>query len=240
MRKFVLIAICMALAVTACKQSGPGGAASKGKPVAKINDVTITAEDLKREYSYLQPELREIFIEEGGMKALLDEVVKKEILYQEATKLGIQDSSEFKTRIEDYKKRLLIELLLNKEIINSTQISDKDVREFYDKNLENFVIESPDGKKSRTIEFEKVSSLIRERLLAEKQKESFEKYIEGMQKTYKVEIDSAEVEKLSSSVPGTKEISPAISNAPEAATESGPPAKTGSPVEVPQKSSAGK
>lgn len=249
MKKLLFIVVCMALAVTACKQSTPTGTETKkGQTVAKINDAAITDDDLKREYSYLQPELKEIFIEEGGMKALLEEVVKKEMLYQEAKKLGLQDSPEFKTRVEDYKKRLSIEILLNKEIINSTQVTDKEVQDFYDKNVQNFVIESPDGKKSRTLPFEKVSSLIRERLIAEKQKEAFEKYIDTLKKSYKVEIDQAAVEKLGPATPAAKDdIAPAIGNEPTAEPKISAPApktetapKASAPATAPKKTTAGK
>lgn len=204
MKKTLILVVCMVMALAACnKGNAPVTAASSnsGKPaLAKINDVTVTEDDLKREVGYLQPEVREMFAEEGGLKAIMDEVVKKEVLYQEAKKNGFQDSPEFKTRVEEYKKRVSIEMLLEKQVIGGAKVEDKDVRDFYDKNIEKFAMRGPDGKKGKTIEFEKVKSLIHERLLAEKQKETFDKYMEDLKKAYKVEINKEAIDKIAGNI----------------------------------------
>ena len=199
MKKAFLFLLVIVTLVACNKGAVPGDAGPKdaGKTLANINGMPITEGDLKREIGYLQPEAREMFAEEGGLKAVLEEVIKKEMLYQEAKKIGLQDSQDIKDRLDEYKKRATIEMLLEKKIMEGVKVDDKEVREFYDKNIESFVMQSPDGKgKPRTIEFDKVKGLIKERLTQDKQKEAFDKYMETLKATYKVEVNQAELDKL--------------------------------------------
>jgi hypothetical protein len=61
------------------------------------------------------------------------------------------------------------------------------------------------------VPFEKVKSYITQRLTAEKQKETFDKFMEGLKKNYKVEINKNELAKISSPAPA----GPAQPKAPE-------------------------
>ncbi|MDI6890156.1 MAG: peptidylprolyl isomerase [Thermodesulfovibrionales bacterium] len=51
------------------------------------------------------------------------------------------------------------------------------------------IIKVTDKKLGRVIEFEKIKDLISQNLSAQKQKEVFDSYIEGLKKSYKVEIN---------------------------------------------------
>jgi parvulin-like peptidyl-prolyl isomerase len=58
------------------------------------------------------------------------------------------------------------------------------------------IIKVTDKKVGQVIEFDKIKNLISQNLLAEKQKESFDSYIEGLKKKYKVEVNKEAVSKL--------------------------------------------
>jgi peptidyl-prolyl cis-trans isomerase C len=191
MKKLFLISLALVFAVS-CKggklaTEQPKG--TEGQYLAKVNAEPITGEDLRREMEMLPPQVREYF-EAGGMEGILDEVVKKEILYLEAKKRGLEKDARFAERVEDFKKRMMIEFLLEAEVEKKAAVSDKEVRDFYEKNKENFVLEAPGKKgKAKAIEFERVKGLIEERLKAEKQKEIFDSYIASLKQTYKVEFN---------------------------------------------------
>jgi parvulin-like peptidyl-prolyl isomerase len=59
------------------------------------------------------------------------------------------------------------------------------------------IIKVTDKKMGQVVEFEKVKNLISQNLVAEKQKEFFDSYIEGLKKSYKVEINKEALSKLS-------------------------------------------
>src|SRR3972149_1733349 len=189
-------------------------------------------------------------------------------------------------KFEDFKKINLVGLLLEREIETKTKVSDKEIRDYYEKNKEDFapvsqvrlshillnteeeaqkvlerlkkgedfgqvakkssidtvsakkdgdlgffskgeippefqiaavrlktgevsepiktksgyeIIKVTDKKVGQIIEFEKIKNLISQNLLAEKQKESFDSYIEGLKKKYKVEVNKEAVSKLAPS-----------------------------------------
>jgi|Deesub1362A_J573_1020465.scaffolds.fasta_scaffold00093_79 peptidyl-prolyl cis-trans isomerase C len=192
---YLMAIIVFVLACTEGKPTKTQTTSVKGPYLAKVNDVTITKEDVMEEFNMLPPQIQEFFTTEGGMESLLDELVKKELLYQEAKKRNFSNSAKFKKRVEDFKKRLMIEYLLEEEIEKKALVSDKEVRDFYEKNKENFVVEIPGKEKPELVEFDKVKDFIQQRLTAEKQREIFDSYITSLKKTYKVELDKEAIKK---------------------------------------------
>lgn len=251
--------------------------------LAKVGNITITEADLEREIKNLPDFVQKMFEGAGGRQRFLDELIKREILYQEALKKGLDKDPVYQRKLEDFKKMNMVGLLLEKEIETKTKISDNEVRDYYEKHKEDFapvsqvrlshivtnkeeeaqkilerlkkgedfaqiakkdsidtvsskkggdlgffsrgdipeefrttavrlrtgevsepiktksgyeIIKVTDKKVGQVIEFEKIKNLISQNLLAEKQKESFDSYIEGLRKKYKVEINKEAVSKL--------------------------------------------
>jgi hypothetical protein len=161
----------------------------KGPFLAKINGVEILAQDVMEEFDMLPPEIQQLYTTEDGMESLLDELVKKEILYQEGKKRGYQKDAEFREQLEEFKRRLMIAHLLSEEVEEKVMISDKEIRDFYESNKEKFVRDVPGQEEPEAIEFEMVENLIRERLVAEQQKEVFDSFVESLRKTARVELN---------------------------------------------------
>jgi peptidyl-prolyl cis-trans isomerase C len=109
------------------KISGTGGAY-----VAKVGSATITEEDVKKELKALPEQIQKMFEGPEGMQRFVDELVKKEVLYQEAKKKGLENSAEYKKKLEDFKKLTLISLLLQQEIEEKAKPSEKEVKDYYE------------------------------------------------------------------------------------------------------------
>lgn len=193
MKKFVAIALFALLVVSCAKErEAPEGTA---KPVtskeylARVNGVAIDAEDVKEEFNMLSLRAQQLFMTEGGLENLLDELIKKEMLYQEAAKRNYESDQEFKRLMEDYRKRLLIGFLLKNEVEDKSEVSDAEVRKYYDDNRDDFVLEAPGNGKPEALEFGAVKELIRQRLSEQKKDKIFEDYIAGLRKSYDVEIN---------------------------------------------------
>lgn len=196
-RLIVLVAIVLAVFVS-CKNAGQFDKAVKaeGNQLAKVDGAVITDKRVREEFDMLPAQVQEMFLTEGGgMQEVVEELIKKELLYLEAKNKGFDKEATFNRRVEDFKKRLMIEHLLEEEIEKKSAVSDKEVRQYYDDNRENFMIEGPGGKKGKVVEFERVKALIEQRLSAEKQKEIFEAYIASLKKTHKVELDRDAIKK---------------------------------------------
>lgn len=157
--------------------------------LAKVNDVTIGVEDVKEEFSMLNLRAQQMFMAEGGLESFLDEIIKKEMLLQEATKRDYESDPKFKELMEDYKKRLYIGFLLKDEVELKSEVSDEEVKKYYEDNRKDFVLESPDKDKPEVIELEAVKDLIRQRLAEQKKDKVFESYIAGLKKAYDIKIN---------------------------------------------------
>jgi len=163
----------------------------KGQYLVKINGVTITKEDLKKEVEALPPFAQKMFEGEEGIARLIDELIKKELLYQEAKKKGLDRDASYLKKVADSQKLILISALLEKEIEDKAKLSDKDIRDFYEKNKADFMVQG------KTIEFEKIRDMLAQRLTAQKQKEVFDGYVENLKKSYKVDVNKDAIAGLS-------------------------------------------
>lgn len=110
----------------------------KGPYLAKVGSARITQTDLERELKNLPDFAQKIFEDKGGKEKFLDELIKKELLYQEALKKGLDKNAEYLRKVEDFKKITLIGQLLEKEIESKAKVSDQDVKDYYEKHKEDF------------------------------------------------------------------------------------------------------
>jgi EpsD family peptidyl-prolyl cis-trans isomerase len=135
MKKYLLLLLCV-FALVACSKGG-----EKGDVVAKVDSQTITTKDVEHELSALPEFAKDFFKGEEGMTRLVDELVKKELLYAEVKKKGLDKDPDFLKKFEEAKKNALISRLLENEVQKkSPQITDKEIRDFYDSHKEDFIM----------------------------------------------------------------------------------------------------
>ncbi len=195
MKKLIAIALLALLAVACTESKEPiTGETRAGEDyLAKVNTVPIRAEDIEHELNMLPFQVQQMFMGEGGMEGFLEELIKKEMLHQEARKRNYVSKAEFKKREEDFRKRLMIEFLLADEVEKKSIATDSEIREYYDKNIQDFVLEVPDKDEPQKLEFDAVKELIRQRLVAEKEQDVFDSYVTGLRKSYKVSLNEEAV-----------------------------------------------
>jgi len=276
--KILLVAFFAVFLLTSCAKEGK----QKEGYVAKIDSKVISKEDVKAQMKMLPEIAIQHFQGPEGLTKFVDELVKKEMLYLEAQKRGMDKDKEFQKKVEEFKKITLINDLLDKEIEHSPKVTDEDIKGYYEKNKEDFLINKQirishifiktedelnqvkqridkgedfakiasevsvdkasskvggdigfikkgelapelenvvftmrkgqvsaplkvkDGFriikvtdiKGNLVELDKVKGLINQRLIAEKQRESFEKFMEKIKKNYKIDINKDEIAKM--------------------------------------------
>ena len=136
MKKVAAVCI-LAVALVSCSKKD---ADQKGPYLAKIDKTTITQADFDREFKALPDYAQQIFTDAAGRERFLNEIVNKELLYKEAMKKGFDKSSEFNKKMEDFKKLTLVSEVFEKEIMAKSKVSDQDIRDYYDKNKDSFVM----------------------------------------------------------------------------------------------------
>jgi peptidyl-prolyl cis-trans isomerase C len=105
---------------------------------AKIGETVITQEDFDREFQALPPYAQAMFEGEEGKQRFLEEMVKKELLYQEAIKKGLENDAEYQKRLEEFKKLTLISALFEKEVLEKSTVSDQEITDFFESHQSEF------------------------------------------------------------------------------------------------------
>ncbi len=185
--KKILIAITMVTILLAysCRENKTGA-----EYVAKVGDIVITKDDVLRKLNTLPPFAQEMFKGEEGMKRLIDEMVKTEILYFEAKKKGIDREKEYKEEVEDFKKITLIRMLLRKELENRITITDEEIKDFYEKNKKDLKING------RIVDYNSIKDRIRQHLIEQKQAMAFNDYVNNLEKNYKITLNDTAIKSM--------------------------------------------
>lgn len=162
---------------------------SKEKPddteiLANINDYSLTLEEFQ---SRLAAELEmdnEYKLTRKAREDFLEDIIKKELLIQEAKKLRLDEQDRFIKAIERYWEATLIKDLMEikgEEISKKTLVSEEEIRARYD-----MMSTSRTGIPSLEEMERDIEEEIRERKKTEKLKE----WIEDLRRKANIEIDS--------------------------------------------------
>lgn len=148
----LLFALLLVVALGGCPQAGSGGGASAGKGsgstggttdeptdpdqakvLARVGDETITVGDLSEAINNQDPFIRRRYTSLEQRKKLLQQMVQFKVLAQEAKRRKIDEDPEVLRRVQ----RLMINRMMQKlqsELVSLEQISDADVKAYYDKH----------------------------------------------------------------------------------------------------------
>lgn len=105
----------------------------------KVADKTISVQEFKNELDSLPPQAKNFFQGTEGLTKLAEEVAKKEMLYMEAKKRGLESSQEYQKKLAEFQKITLINIMLEKEIEASQKVSEAEAKDYYDKNPDEFI-----------------------------------------------------------------------------------------------------
>ncbi len=134
----VLLLIIVMLFLVGCDQMG---SKKPDSPViASIDDSSITENDFLREIKRIPEWAREQFSNEEGKKKFLDELIKRELIYQKAMKMKLNQDKEYLEKLEDFKKMTLVSLILKKEVEEKSTVDEAQVKAFFEQNADKFTI----------------------------------------------------------------------------------------------------
>ncbi len=136
MKKFKIIMVVLMLVVFGCSKkatSSDSKEVPKGKVVIEIGDVKIYEQDIKEEIDNLPEQLKHVVNTKDGKKEFLESIVKREIIFLEAKKEGVESDPKILKDIEKIKKRLVVDTFLKKKILTDIKVDEKDLKAFYEK-----------------------------------------------------------------------------------------------------------
>jgi peptidyl-prolyl cis-trans isomerase C len=117
----------------------PGEKRLGSKELVRINNVSISLEEF-RQMSELQPlEGKMRLLNEKGLRDFLDNyVITREVLYQEAKQKGLNKNKNIEMKVEDFKRAMVIDALLEEVLKGKSEVSDHEVRQYYQENKGHF------------------------------------------------------------------------------------------------------
>ncbi len=111
---------------------------SCAKKVAEGDGWSITAKEFREKYESLPPDATPFTASPEGKKRYLDSLILREILYREAEKEGIVKEPVIVNRIEDAKKKVVIEEYLKRKIEGGLSPTDKEKEAYYQEHKDAF------------------------------------------------------------------------------------------------------
>ncbi len=149
-----------------------------GVVVARIGDREITMTDLENEIEKLPPSAQTQFKDKGGKLKFLQQYVGAELLYDTALRRGFDKDKDVIAGAFQMRKQLMINKLLTEEIPQDIQISEAEIKLYYDAHKEDF----------KDKELSEVRSQIESELKRTKQQEAYNKLVQKMMEAEKVRI----------------------------------------------------
>lgn len=149
-----------------------------GKIVARIGKREITMSDLENEIQKLPPSVSSQFKDKKKKIEFLKQWLSNELFYDAALRQGYDQDKDVIEGAFQKKKQLMINKLLQKEIPTDIQISDSEIKLYYDAHKEDFKDKSIDEVKAE----------IEAELLRQRQEEAYRKLVYQMMEAEKVKI----------------------------------------------------
>ena len=139
--KSAAAALCM-LALFGCNGKKDSAAKSETKPtgpvLAEVSGTSITVDSFKKEIDSLPPYLKPMADSAEGKKEMLETMIIRELILQDAAKDGIENTPAVKDKLEELKKRLVVEAYLKKKVEEQSKVSDEEMKKFYEQNKDKF------------------------------------------------------------------------------------------------------
>jgi peptidyl-prolyl cis-trans isomerase C len=210
-----ILTICAAVLILAAGCTGSGDRTV----VARVNQTRITVGDFKKQLENLDNFQVEqaTATDPKARKEFLEDLIGIELVVQEAKRQGLDRDADYKKSMEsmkkDYeeaKKRIerryqesarneLFRALLKKELADKAgklqPPTDKEVKDFYQKNIDKMV--AMNGKR---VPLKDVESQIKDRLMQERQRDLYLDYLKGLREKAKVTIDDKGMQVLAASL----------------------------------------
>ncbi|HOJ70388.1 MAG TPA: peptidylprolyl isomerase [Syntrophorhabdaceae bacterium] len=130
--KKIIILVFAASMIFSCSKT------DNSKVLATIDNEKITIEEFNKDLDKIPVNMKMIVATQSGKKNYLDKMIIKKLLLREAKKENIEKEKEFQDRLNEIKEQLVLETLLKKKINLDSQITEEDMKKYYEKNKETF------------------------------------------------------------------------------------------------------
>ena len=136
--RYFCILICVFSMVAGCSKFE--GEKPDSPVIAEVDKSPITENDFVREVSRVPEWARSQFSGDEGKDKFLDELIKRELIYDYAKKMRLQNDEEYHDKVREFEKMTLVSMVLKKEVEDKALVDDAEVRAFFDQNADKFTV----------------------------------------------------------------------------------------------------
>jgi peptidyl-prolyl cis-trans isomerase C len=113
----------------------PGEESLGEKDLVRINDVSISRAEFQQMLERQPLEGKMKLLSQKGTRDFLENyVIPREVLYQEAKKNGLDKNKEILAKIEDAKRAILIDSLLEEALRGRGEVTEEEIQRYYKEN----------------------------------------------------------------------------------------------------------
>jgi peptidyl-prolyl cis-trans isomerase C len=102
--------------------------------LASFGGQTITLGELNQLWEQV-PEEYKLQLDKS---MLLDQMISEKLLMQEAKNMGLEEDNDVLEQIKKMTEQILVQVLIEREILDKIKVNDEEVLEYYDQNKESF------------------------------------------------------------------------------------------------------
>lgn len=151
------------------------------KVVAKVNGKKVTAGEVTFFVQELSRGGRQV--DDQVKKRILDQLIVKSLLLEEAERLGITKNERLLRKVERERERIILDELTRREVDMFVMVTEEEIQQLY----ENYAKQQ--GKKAEPLE--SVKKQIHAQLAAKKKREAFDTLVTNLRGKAKIDIDEA-------------------------------------------------
>jgi peptidyl-prolyl cis-trans isomerase C len=138
MRKFALVPLVLIVFfLGACSGTGKG---KNDSVMAVVNGHAITETSFEEEAKMLPPYVKPILETPSGRMQILESMITRDILMQEALRRGIDRREDVRERLNMARRSVILEALLREVSEKAPGLSDESLRKFYEANKDSFQV----------------------------------------------------------------------------------------------------
>ena len=155
------------------------------KPFAiKINNFTMTKQEFDNYFNKMNVSGNDTPAER---KKILDILISKKLILQEAEREGLDKSREFLNSLQDYYEQLLFKLIADKkskELGSKVAVSDNEIKQYYEQLEKKNLITKP---------LKEVYNQLKWQIFRRKQKQVLDKWLAGLRRKADIEINEKSI-----------------------------------------------
>ena len=134
-KRLILLGIFFLLTLSSSGCQKPGEKGLGEKDLVRVNDVSISLGEFQQMLERQPLEGKMKLLSQKGTRDFLENyVIPREVLYQEAMKNGLGKDKEILAKIEDARRAILIDALLEEALRGRGEVSEEEIQRYYKDN----------------------------------------------------------------------------------------------------------